>query len=104
MTPERRLEINRKACLKYARTAKGRQARRRYALRRRYGHTSDPREGPDARCCICGSMRRLCIDHEHGTRLVRGLLCSTCNAAIGMLHDSPVVLRMAARYLDEARA
>lgn len=38
-------------------------------------------------CSICGSTQRLCIDHCHDTKIVRGLLCTKCNAAIGMFDE-----------------
>lgn len=60
------------------------------------------------RCAICGvdetSSRcpagRLGIDHDHSTGKVRGLLCSRCNSAIGLLYDCPEILQSAARYLE----
>ena len=54
-------------------------------------------------CAICRSNndgRRLCVDHDHVTENVRGLLCSKCNMAIGLLRDSPDLIRRAATYLD----
>lgn len=45
-------------------------------------------------CQACGSTRRLCLDHDHahcerGCReCIRGVLCSNCNTALGMLGDS----------------
>ncbi len=38
-------------------------------------------------CCqICGSRRRLMVDHKHDeTRHVRGVLCGTCNTAVGFV-------------------
>lgn len=41
----------------------------------------------NGRCAICRTAdpgrRSWCIDHDHLTRLVRGLLCWKCNLAIG---------------------
>lgn len=56
---------------------------------------------------------RMVVDHDHnccpGTvsacgRCVRGLICVTCNAAIGLLRDSPATARSAAAYLDAWQA
>lgn len=41
----------------------------------------------------------VCVDHNHETGSVRGLLCRGCNHGIGNLKDSPEVLEAAARYL-----
>lgn len=41
----------------------------------------------------------LCVDHDHSTGAVRGLLCMRCNRAIGMLGDSHEVLKSAISYL-----
>ena len=38
-------------------------------------------------------------DHDHKTRIVRGLLCSNCNRGIGHLQDDPTVVERAAAYL-----
>lgn len=64
------------------------------------------------RCLVCGEKRPLyridnkssnglCIDHDHKTGKVRGLLCDTCNRGIGLLKDAPHVLRAAADYLEQ---
>lgn len=41
------------------------------------------------RCFICqkatGAARRLAVDHDHVTGVVRGILCSPCNVMIGRL-------------------
>lgn len=52
-------------------------------------------------CEICQEIPEaaLCIDHDHETKRVRGLLCSKCNAALGLLRDDPEVVESAARYL-----
>jgi hypothetical protein len=55
-------------------------------------------------CAICGTppsqKKRLAVDHNHKTGAVRGLLCDSCNHAIGEMKDSPSLLRRAAKYLD----
>ena len=55
-------------------------------------------------CAICktvpdGELARLCIDHDHETGRIRGLLCDRCNRGIGLLRDDPAVLDAAAQYL-----
>ncbi len=63
-------------------------------------------------CGICGNAQtransdRLCIDHAHGTDpiLVRGLLCDRCNHAIGLVDESPDILRSMIRYLEKSHA
>lgn len=42
-----------------------------------------------------------CIDHDHATGLVRGLLCRCCNLAIGYAQDSPTNLRSLALYSEK---
>jgi len=56
-------------------------------------------------CAICGKTpeengRRLDVDHDHDTNEVRGLLCNSCNKAIGLFQDNPVYVRSAANYLE----
>ena len=40
------------------------------------------------------------IDHDHETGKVRGLLCDSCNWALGHVKDSPSTLRRLMAYLD----
>ena len=42
---------------------------------------------------------RLHVDHCHDTGVVRGLLCSHCNTALGKFQDSPELLTAAIRYI-----
>ena len=59
------------------------------------------------RCGICRSKlehsrnTKFAIDHCHKTGKVRGLLCSNCNTALGLLKDSKERLLSAIRYLSQ---
>jgi hypothetical protein len=54
-------------------------------------------------CAICRKVTRvLCIDHCHVTGRVRGLLCRSCNSALGLYADDPRLLRAALAYLQAA--
>lgn len=75
--------------------------------RRRYGLSKEElrklREDHRDVCAICGGSggkKGLCIDHDHRTGEIRGLLCGNCNIAIGLMRDSPSALRKAALYLE----
>jgi hypothetical protein len=78
----------------------------------RYGITSDEYDqllvDQGGVCAVCGLPEtsnfksRLSVDHNHETGRVRGLLCNTCNRALGLLRDNPEVLRNAASYLENA--
>jgi hypothetical protein len=53
-------------------------------------------------CAICKrepQERMLCVDHDHESGEIRGLLCNACNFILGLAKDSPFVLEGAARYL-----
>ena len=42
-----------------------------------------------------------CVDHDHKTKKVRGLLCSSCNFLIGNARDDVSILNSAIIYLNE---
>ena len=52
-------------------------------------------------CNICGksSDRKLAMDHIHGTNIIRGLLCTSCNTGLGKLGDNEEGLRRALDYV-----
>lgn len=57
-------------------------------------------------CAICNQPPRrksLVVDHDHTTDSIRGLLCDTCNRALGLFHDDVVVLKRALSYLKKAK-
>lgn len=41
-----------------------------------------------------------CVDHDHQTGAVRGLLCFNCNTVLGKVKDSPQILKRAISYLE----
>lgn len=51
------------------------------------------------KCAICDHEVKLCVDHDHGSGKVRGLLCRKCNVGIGIFKDSPKLLSRAILYL-----
>lgn len=51
-------------------------------------------------CAICQRhMSNPCVDHDHQTGRVRGLLCHHCNVGIGYMRDDPSILLAAIEYL-----
>lgn len=51
-------------------------------------------------CPICGERTgRGVVDHQHGTKRARGMVCDRCNQALGFFRDSADVCARAASYL-----
>lgn len=58
----------------------------------------------DHKCALCfspnpGSKGTFHVDHDHKTNQVRGLLCHSCNTALGLFKDNPQILQLAIAYL-----
>lgn len=51
------------------------------------------------KCMICGTSKNLCLDHDHSTKEIRGVLCSNCNLGIGHFRDDITLLAKAIEYL-----
>ncbi|MBO1331792.1 endonuclease VII domain-containing protein [Streptomyces sp. VRA16 Mangrove soil] len=85
---------------KSCRAAKGRAGH----LKRQYGITEAGRDELIASqvgvCCICLAAVPEHVDHCHETGRVRGVLCFSCNAALGQFKDRPDVMRRAAAYVE----
>lgn len=67
---------------------------------------ADILKSQDFRCACCGSLDPrgsksgfFVVDHCHATGRVRGLICQTCNQAIGKLGDNIKGVRNALLYL-----
>jgi hypothetical protein len=65
-------------------------------------------ERQNNRCLICADefsetvhTQMACVDHDHSTEEIRGILCRACNVALGYFKDDPAVIMQAAKYLKE---
>ena len=87
---------------------------RRRNLKHRYGITPEEYERlleeQNHLCKICGVHdketpwpHKLVVDHCHGSKEVRGLLCSSCNRGLGLLKDSETILMKALEYVKTTR-
>jgi Autographiviridae endonuclease VII len=62
-------------------------------------------------CAICKTTTpskdprksRFCLDHDHQTGQIRGLLCTDCNRALGLFKDDSSLLKRALEYLMKIR-
>lgn len=100
-----------KACTRLYQKQKYESGESRAAVyKRQYGITllqyDQMVEEQNSCCKICGdgnpggNRKRFSVDHNHDTGEVRGLLCGSCNAALGLFKDSPSILQSALTYLD----
>ena len=102
--PERLSEYRRE----YRRRPDRKRADRDAHLRRKYGIGVDEYDELLLRqagaCAICevepAPSTNLHVDHDHTTGRVRGLLCVSCNNALGAFRESFDIFRAAANYLD----
>lgn len=101
----------------YKKTEKGKTAENRYRRKNyeksgfdkrlisRYGITREQYDKmilfQNGVCAISMVQKeeKLYVDHDHFTGNVRGLLCGSCNRALGLLKDSPEFLLKAIQYL-----
>lgn len=76
-----------------------------YRWAKQYGLSADDvadmLEAQGGRCGICRETltKRWAVDHCHTTGVVRGLLCSQCNLALGLMSDDTSRLTNAIHYL-----
>ncbi len=84
-------------------------------LKRKYGMTLEDRDrmlDHQQDCCLaCLREFRYAsqtdsphIDHDHTTGKVRGILCGSCNTALGHGRDNPSILRRLATYVERQAA
>lgn len=88
---------------------------RQWLLLRQYGMTMDDYDKmfseQNGVCAVCGRKQThspahngyLCVDHDHITGKIRGLLCRKCNMALGHVDDSVHILRNMMEYIISRR-
>ena len=84
-----------------------RHAARQTYLRKSYGISNEDysalEQAQNYTCAICNRREKqnkhLAVDHNHSTGEVRGLLCFSCNTALGLLEENPESLRNMLIYL-----
>lgn len=84
---------------------------RRYRIKANYGLVQDDfnamLDKQENRCAVCKSTdygkgrNNWCIDHDHKTGEVRGLVCFYCNLLFGNCDDNPTILMNAIIYLSD---
>lgn len=89
--------------------------KRYYALHKKYGLDEDGFlvlwEAFMGKCGICETqltmpentrgqpLTTVCVDHDHTTGNLRGLLCNACNKALGLFKDNPILLNNALKWV-----
>lgn len=99
-------EYKKKNKEKHALYVKKAQLKIRYGLT--YEQYLDMFKTQNNQCAICGykhkeeykgTQKSLCVDHNHKTQYVRGLLCKRCNVGLGYFNDDPMLLEKAINYI-----
>ncbi len=83
------------------------KASRKYRLKSKYNLSPEEFESmiisQENKCALCGEHFRdtdaICIDHDHETGEIRGILHRNCNTGIGMFCDDPELTNKATLYL-----
>ena len=104
---EKNKELIRTKQIKYNR--ENPEKRKNAILKNVYGITLDQYnqmfEKQKGKCAICKRhqkdlTRTLCVDHNHKTKKVRGLLCLTCNTDVSVVENR---LKEMLKYLNKYR-
>lgn len=107
-------EANRQKAKEYAKRYNHSDKARNNAYIRNYGITLDTYNAmlkeQNGVCKIClqpesmkrgDEVKRLCVDHDHITGKVRGLLCQRCNTTLGRYEDNPELMKNLILYLED---
>lgn len=99
-------------CVDCRKAGRAGKTRRWDILEKKYGLTKFQFEelliDQNFQCAICDTKfegnekgyESICVDHDHETNEVRGLLCRYCNIGLGKFKDNVESLRQAANYLE----
>jgi len=72
-------------------------------LKRKHGLTPEEVQeltaAQDGLCALCRVAPAAHVDHDHATGRRRGILCFTCNVALGLFKDDPEMMRRGIEYL-----
>jgi len=76
-------------------------------LKVRYGLTLEQYhkllQAQENRCAICNQLfedSKVCVDHNHTTGNVRGLLCTFCNVGLGYFREDSTIMNAAIKYIN----
>jgi hypothetical protein len=100
-----RYAVECKACSSNRTTAINKNNPNRVNVTRRYAYGIEPEqydtmfEKQKGLCAICQKNKKLCVDHNHFTGEIRGLLCHDCNRGLGSFRDNIDFLKRALEYL-----
>lgn len=95
-----------KSCISLYSRGEGSRGKKAVFIRQRYGISLEEYEvhvtATDGVCPCCGKSgrKKMCLDHDHLTGAIRGVICSACNSGIGLLGDDVEGLRKAIAYLE----
>ena len=61
-------------------------------------------EQQNYKCAVCSktveeNKKQLAVDHVHGTKKIRGLLCANCNVAVGFVQENSEIAIGISNYL-----
>lgn len=106
-SPRKEVKSGHASSCKKCRNQRHSRANRATRYKREYGITIEEYEvlfeRQNGACAICKQPQNtaLCVDHDHFTGDVRGLLCTACNRGLGLLGDTIEDIENAFDYLKK---
>jgi hypothetical protein len=83
-----------------------------YKFKRKYGISLAKRDQmmieQEFRCAACERTFNLAmrpsVDHCHNTSTIRGIICSNCNLALGLMKENPELIHKLAAYAERIKS